>query len=115
MIKKPDQLNNVVYSITQNTETYVTVRPGLTWTDNTTRSIPPERRNCLFADEQGELDANDSAKRYGKPFQLSNCLNRCHESYLIQLCNCSLPIFFLFNHRGKSNCSVLKKYNMIMM
>ncbi|KMZ06632.1 pickpocket protein 19 [Drosophila simulans] len=99
MIKKPNQLNNVVYSMTQDTETYVTIRPDLTWTDNTTRSIPPERRNCLFADEQGELDSNDSAKKYGKHFQLSNCLNRCHESYLIQLCNCSLPIFFLYNHR----------------
>ncbi|XP_039494491.1 pickpocket protein 19 [Drosophila santomea] len=99
MIKKTDQLNNVVYSMTQNTETYVTVRPDLTWTDNTTRSIPPERRNCLFADEQGELDSSDSAKKFGKPFQLTNCLNRCHESYLIQFCNCSLPIFFLNNKR----------------
>ncbi|KQS52076.1 pickpocket protein 19 [Drosophila erecta] len=99
MIKKPHQLSNVVYSMTQNTETYVTVRPDLTWTDNSTRSIPPERRNCLFADEQGDLNSNDSAQKYGKPFQLSNCLNRCHESYLIQLCNCSLPIFFLNNKR----------------
>ncbi|XP_017083077.1 pickpocket protein 19 [Drosophila eugracilis] len=101
MIKKPDQLSNVVYSMTQNTETYVTVRPDLTWTDETTRSIPPERRNCLFADEQHELDSQDSAKKFGKPFQLTNCLNRCHESYLIQLCNCSLPIFFLQNRRIK--------------
>ncbi|XP_033244335.1 pickpocket protein 19-like [Drosophila miranda] len=101
MIKKPDQMSNVVYSITQNTETYVTVRPDLTWTDETTRSIPPERRNCLFVDEQLELDPADSAKKYGKPFQLTNCLNRCHESYLIQLCNCSLPIFFLHNQKVK--------------
>ncbi|XP_037731554.1 pickpocket protein 19 [Drosophila subpulchrella] len=101
MIKKPDQLNNVLYSMTQNTETYVTVRPELTWTDETTRSIPPEQRNCLFADEQSELDSRDAAKKYGKPFQLTNCLNRCHESYLVQLCNCSLPIFFLYNKRVK--------------
>ncbi|KAI8046465.1 pickpocket protein 19 [Drosophila gunungcola] len=99
MIKKPDQLNNVLYSMTQNTETYVTVRPDLTWTDESTRNIPPERRNCLFADEQHELDEHDAAKKFGKPFQLTNCLNRCHESYLIQLCNCSLPIFFLFNKK----------------
>nr|XP_044251551.1 pickpocket protein 19 isoform X2 [Drosophila takahashii] len=97
----PDQLTNVVYSMTQNTETYVTVRPDLTWTDETTRSIPPERRNCLFADEQSELDTHDAAKKYGKPFQLTNCLNRCHESYLVQMCNCSLPIFFLYNNRVK--------------
>ncbi|KAH8355900.1 hypothetical protein KR200_001468 [Drosophila serrata] len=101
MIKKPDQLNNVVYSMTQNTETYVTVRPDLTWTDDSTRSIPPERRNCLFADEQIGLDTDDAAKKYGKHFQLTNCLNRCHESYLVQLCNCSLPIFFLYNKRVK--------------
>ncbi|XP_034661364.1 pickpocket protein 19 [Drosophila subobscura] len=97
MVKKPDQMSNVVYSMTQNTETYVTVRPDLTWTDESTRSIPPGRRNCLFIDEQLELDPKDSAKRFGKPFQLTNCLNRCHESYLIELCNCSLPIFFLHN------------------
>lgn len=89
--------------MTQNTETYVTVRPDLTWTDETTRNIPPERRNCLFADEQLELDTHDAARKYGKPFQLTNCLNRCHESYLVQLCNCSLPIFFLYNSRGKSS------------
>ncbi|EDV30550.1 uncharacterized protein Dana_GF22877 [Drosophila ananassae] len=106
MIKKPDQLNNVIYSMTQNTETYVTVRPDLTWTDDSTRSIPPERRNCLFAEEQSELDSHDSAKRFGKPFQLTNCLNRCHESYLIQMCNCSLPIFFLYNHKVKECDSV---------
>ncbi|XP_043065209.1 pickpocket protein 19-like, partial [Drosophila ficusphila] len=101
MIKKPDQLTNVIYSMTQNTETYVTVRPDITYTDETTRSIPPERRNCLFADEQLELESHDSAKKYGKPFQLTNCLNRCHESYLVQLCNCSLPIFFLLNSKIK--------------
>ncbi|XP_068155132.1 pickpocket protein 19 [Drosophila tropicalis] len=99
MIKKPNQMTNVVYSMTPNTETYVTVRPEITWTDESTRSMPPERRNCLFPDEQIDFGTSDAVTRFSKNFLLTNCLNQCHESYLVRLCNCSLPIFFLNNTR----------------
>ncbi|KAM8707134.1 hypothetical protein ACLKA7_011263 [Drosophila subpalustris] len=97
MIKKPHQLTNTVFSLTPNTETYVTIRPQMTRTDESTRNIPPEHRNCHFADEHEDFGTSDAPRRFSKSFLLSNCLNNCHESYLIKLCNCTLPIFFLIN------------------
>jgi len=105
MIKKPDQLTNLVYSITPNTETYVTIRPQMTRTDESTRNVPPEHRNCHFTDEHKDFGTSDAPKRFSKSFLLSNCLNNCHESYLVQLCNCTLPIFFLINQKGKHTLS----------
>ncbi|XP_030370431.1 pickpocket protein 19-like, partial [Scaptodrosophila lebanonensis] len=99
MIKKSDQMSNVVYSMTPNTETYITVRPEITNTDETTRNMPPERRNCLFSDEHTDFGTSDVTKRFSKEFLLTNCLNHCHESYLVKLCNCSLPIFFVSNSK----------------
>ncbi|XP_064535143.1 pickpocket protein 19 [Drosophila montana] len=104
MIKKPNQVSNAVYSITPNTETHVSVRPLLTRTDNTTRNIPPERRNCHFTDEHVDFGISVAPGRFSKSFLLSNCLTNCHESYLVKLCNCSLPIFFLSNQKAK-NCT----------
>ncbi|XP_034488709.1 pickpocket protein 19 [Drosophila innubila] len=99
MIKKPDQLSNVVYSITPNTETYVTIRPQMTRTDESTRNIAPENRNCHFTDELQDFGTSDAPRRFSKSFLLSNCFNNCHESYLVKLCNCTLPIFFLSNRK----------------
>ncbi|XP_060648626.1 pickpocket protein 19 [Drosophila nasuta] len=106
MIKKGNQMSNVVYSITPNTETYVTIRPQATRTDETTRNIAPERRNCHFDDEQKDFGTSDAPRRFSKSFLLLNCLNNCHESYLVRLCNCTLPIFFLSNQKVKDCTAV---------
>ncbi|EDV92699.1 GH18687 [Drosophila grimshawi] len=94
MVKKPNQINNDAHSITPNTETHVTVQPLQTRTDNTTRDIPPARRNCHFVDESVDFGISDAPGRLTKSFLLFNCLTNCHESYLVKLCNCTLPIFF---------------------
>ncbi|XP_017858756.1 PREDICTED: pickpocket protein 19 [Drosophila arizonae] len=100
MIKPPTQMTNVVYSIRPNTETHVAVRPQRTRTDYNTRNIPPKRRNCYFEDE--EIDFGMS--RLNKSALISNCRTNCHESYLVRLCNCSLPIFFARNEKVR-NCT----------
>ncbi|TDG48727.1 hypothetical protein AWZ03_004839 [Drosophila navojoa] len=100
MIKPPTQMTNVVYSIRPNTETHVAVRPQRTRTDYNTRNIPPKRRNCYFEDE--EVDFGTS--RVNKSSLISNCRTNCHESYLVRLCNCSLPIFFVRNEKVR-NCT----------
>lgn len=97
MIKPPTQMTNVVYSIRPNTETHVAVRPQRTRTDYNTRNIPPKRRNCYFEDE--EIDVGTS--RLNQSALISNCRTNCHESYLVRLCNCSLPIFFVRNEKGE--------------
>ncbi|ALC46191.1 ppk20 [Drosophila busckii] len=97
MIKRPKQITNVVYSIIPHTETLVTVRPQLTSTDENTRHIDPKRRNCQFPNEQHDFGVSDSRRRYDRLFLQLNCYSYCHESYLVKLCNCSLPFFFANN------------------
>ncbi|KAI5753622.1 hypothetical protein M8J77_001895 [Diaphorina citri] len=70
------------------------------------RSMPLERRKCLFMDE---------AKSLGRQYYLrQNCKVECYEKYVHRFCNCTLQ--FMFPHSGYPDCTIeqllcLNKHN----
>ncbi|KAM7361117.1 pickpocket 20 [Cochliomyia hominivorax] len=101
LIKRPDQLSNIGYTITPETETYFIVRPEITDSDDNLHFLDPSIRNCYFEDENFLLNVKTNAS---KKWMLNNCPNRCHEEHVRKYCNCTLPLFFLFPEETVEQC-----------
>lgn len=98
MIKKAEQWTDVVYSIKGNTDSLVVIKPELKTADLGTREIPAAIRGCMFDSETNHyLYKNIKGLRYSQ----WNCLNVCHEEYLLNICNCTVSMFFPQNDSNR--------------
>ncbi|KAL7726844.1 hypothetical protein ACLKA6_001911 [Drosophila palustris] len=91
MIKHPGQWSDSVRLLPANSNNRISVAPRFTGSDARTRNLKPRVRRCIFPDEiHDPLYKNLPGFLYWR----GNCRSRCHQEYVVQLCNCSPSLLF---------------------
>ncbi|KAH8383005.1 hypothetical protein KR009_006223 [Drosophila setifemur] len=103
MIKQPTQWSDVVRLVPHESHTRVSMLPRLTITSDRTRSVSPDVRRCIFADE---VDHPQYKNLPGFEYWVGNCRSKCHQDHVIDICKCSPSIFFPVTE--KDNFTVCK-------
>ncbi|XP_034488710.1 pickpocket protein 19 [Drosophila innubila] len=91
MIKQPGQWSDSTRLLPPDSNNRISVMPRFTGSDERTRSLSPRTRHCVFPDEiMDPLYKNLPGFVYWR----GNCRSRCHQEYVVKLCNCSPSLFF---------------------
>lgn len=91
MTKDPFEWSTKPFFIRAETETSVIITPKVTNSDESIKSVPTNKRKCLFT---GEVNLEFYSLGKEETYRRQNCITQCHQWYLIMHCNCTISIFF---------------------
>ncbi|KAH8312305.1 hypothetical protein KR044_010154 [Drosophila immigrans] len=91
MVKQPQQWSDSARLLPVDTNNKISLNPRYTSSDVRTRSLTPKDRRCIFPDEIKDPSYKNLP---GFLYWRGNCRSRCHQEYVVKLCNCSPSLLF---------------------